>query len=73
MSIVDVYDALTSKRPYKEPYSHEKSMEMIIAGRGTNFDPALVDEFVKISDKIKECLASKEDHINNQRYFMYEG
>lgn len=73
MSIVDVYDALTSKRPYKEPYSHVKSMKMIIAGRGTSFDPALVDEFVKIGDKIKKCLASKEDYINNQRYFMYEG
>ena len=73
MSIVDVYDALTSKRPYKEPYSHEKSMKMIIAGRGTSFDPALVDEFVKIGDKIKKCLASKENYINNQRYFMYEG
>ena len=48
-------------------------MKMIIAGRGTSFDPALVDEFVKISDKIKKCLASKEDYINNQRYFMYEG
>lgn len=50
-----------------------KINEMIIAGRGTSFDPALVDEFVKIGDKIKECLASKEDYINNQRYFMYEG
>lgn len=60
MSIVDVYDALTSKRPYKEPYSHVKSMKMIIAGRGTSFDPALVDEFVKIGDKIKNVLLQRK-------------
>jgi len=59
MSIVDVYDALTSRRPYKEPYSHEKSMAIIVEGRGTQFDPDLVDEFVNISPIIKECLMNK--------------
>ncbi len=59
MSIVDVYDALTSRRPYKEPYSHEKSMAIIVEGRGTQFDPELVDEFVNISGVIKECLMNK--------------
>lgn len=59
MSVVDVYDALTSKRPYKEPFSHEKSMAIIVKGRGTQFDPDLVDEFVNIGDVIKECLMNK--------------
>lgn len=68
MSIVDVYDALTSKRPYKEPYSHEKSLELIKANRGESFDPDLVDEFVKISDKIYECLLTKEKLVKEQ-YF----
>lgn len=59
MSIVDVYDALTSRRPYKEPFSHEKSMAIIVEGRGTQFDPNLVDEFVNIGEVIKECLMNK--------------
>lgn len=59
MSIVDVYDALTSERPYKKPFSHEKSMALIVEGRGTQFDPELVDEFVKYSDLIKLCLEKK--------------
>lgn len=61
MSIVDVYDALTSKRPYKEPFSHEESMAIIAEGRETQFDPDLVDEFIKISDTIEECLRRKEE------------
>lgn len=65
MSIVDVYDALTSKRPYKEPYSHEKSMAIIVEGRGEFFDPDLVDEFIKISPIISECLKQKEKLRNS--------
>lgn len=61
MSIVDVYDALTSKRPYKEPFSHEKAYAIIVEGRGTQFDPELVDEFVNISDIIRDRLKHKEE------------
>ena len=60
MSVVDVYDALTSERPYKQPFSHEKSMAIIVEGSGTQFDPDLVDKFVKYSDDIKECLERKK-------------
>lgn len=45
MTIVDAYDALRSKRVYKESYSHEKSLEIIRSGRGTHFDPVLTDVF----------------------------
>jgi PAS domain S-box-containing protein len=41
-SIVDVYDALRSKRPYKEAFSEEKTFEIIAKGSGTHFDPLLV-------------------------------
>ncbi|MDR2861384.1 MAG: response regulator [Syntrophobacterales bacterium] len=54
MAIVDVYDALISERPYKKAFSHEEAMENIAAGRGTQFDPGLVDLFICLSDKIKE-------------------
>jgi putative two-component system response regulator len=60
MSIVDVYDALTSKRPYKEPFTHEKAMTIIAEGRGKLFDPELADEFIKISSQIKECMECKQ-------------
>ena len=72
MSIVDVYDALTSERPYKKPFSHEKSMAIISEGSGKDFDPELVEEFINIQDKIRECLATKEDILVKQQYFMYE-
>lgn len=71
MSIVDVYDALTSRRPYKEPYSHEKTMTMIAESSGSQFDPALVAEFLDISNVIKECLDTKEDMIKNKQYFVF--
>lgn len=70
MSIVDVYDALTSARPYKEVISHETAMEMIIEGAGTQFDPALIKEFKDISNVIKECLDSKEQMIQEKSYFV---
>ena len=61
MSIVDVYDALTSKRPYKEPFSHEKACAIIVAGKGTQFDPDLVDEFIKAEDIMRDRLAHKDE------------
>ncbi|MGI6733279.1 MAG: HD-GYP domain-containing protein [Anaerovoracaceae bacterium] len=53
MAIVDVYDALRSKRSYKDSFSHEKSIAIIQEGRGTHFDPLLVDIFVKYQDEFR--------------------
>lgn len=59
MAIVDVYDALRSKRIYKEAFSHEKSLEIMLSERGTHFDPVLLDAFFEIENSIidifKEC------------------
>lgn len=57
MAIADVYDALTSKRPYKPAFSHEKAMEIITAGSGTHFDPILVGVFINIQDIIGQIAA----------------
>lgn len=54
MAIADVYDALVSERPYKEAYSHEKAVEIIREGRGTQFDPELTDIFVSVADMFRE-------------------
>lgn len=72
MSIVDVYDALTSKRPYKEPFSHEKAMTIIVSKSGSDFDPDLVTEFVNIGSTVQECLRTKEEILIRQQYFMCE-
>lgn len=47
MALADVYDALRSKRVYKEAFSHEKSIEIISLSKGSHFDPALVDVFIQ--------------------------
>ena len=69
MALVDVYDAMTSKRPYKEPISHEKTMAFIAANSGTQFDPDLVNEFLNIGNVIKECLETKEQMVEKKQYF----
>ncbi len=46
MALADVYDALTSKRVYKDAFSHEKASAIIVEGRGTQFDPLVVDAFL---------------------------
>jgi putative two-component system response regulator len=51
-AIADVFDALTSKRPYKEPFSIEKSMSIIMEGRGSHFDPDVLDAFIAVKDEI---------------------
>lgn len=48
MSIVDVYDALTTKRSYKEAFSHEAAVDIIIKGKGTAFDPKLIEVFEQV-------------------------
>ncbi|MDL2229307.1 response regulator [Treponema sp. OttesenSCG-928-L16] len=55
MAIVDVYDALISKRPYKEPLSYEEAEEIIKDGRGKHFDPQLTDLFLSIAGRFKEA------------------
>jgi len=48
VAVVDVFDALVSKRPYKEAWPHEDALEAILKGSGTQFDPNVVEVFVKL-------------------------
>lgn len=50
MAVGDVYDALISRRPYKEPMPHNQAVQLIIDGRGTHFDPDIVDAFIALQD-----------------------
>ena len=44
-AVADVYDALSSRRPYKEPFRREKCFEILAEYRGTKFDPRVLDAF----------------------------
>ena len=54
VGIADTFDALTSKRPYKEPYPVEVAVEIIRSERGTHFDPEVVDVFLENIGTIKQ-------------------
>ena len=54
MSIADVYDALISKRVYKPPFTHKKAVGIIIEGKGSHFDPKLVDAFINTQEEFRE-------------------
>ncbi len=51
IALADVYDALTTKRFYKEAYTHEKSRQIIIDLKGTHFDPEVLDVFLALADE----------------------
>lgn len=53
LAVVDVYDALTSKRQYKEAMSHEEAVKMIIMGNGTQFDPKIIKVFSEVHNRLK--------------------
>ena len=53
MSIADVYDALVSKRVYKEPMSFEKAAQIMVEGMGTQFDPNMLLVFLNCREKLE--------------------
>jgi PAS domain S-box-containing protein len=53
VALADVYDALTSKRVYKEAFSHETAMNIIVKDRGKHFDPEIVDAFLEHADEFR--------------------
>jgi putative two-component system response regulator len=50
MALVDVYDALTNKKPYKDALPHDQACEIIVSEKGCHFDPELVDVFIECRD-----------------------
>lgn len=58
MAVADVYDALISKRVYKPAFSHEQACATIIKGRGSHFDPDMVDAFVELTEDFR-CIAQR--------------
>ena len=57
MAVADVFDALVSKRCYKEPYPLETAYKIIEESSGSHFDPAIVEIFLSLKPEIEEVLA----------------
>ncbi len=71
-AIADVFDALTSMRPYKEPFSIEKSFTIIKDERGDHFDPDIVDAFFAIENEILSIKKKYKD-INQSKFLQMTG
>jgi PAS domain-containing protein len=66
MALADVYDALTSRRVYKEAYSHERSKSMIVAAAGRHFDPAMVEAFLAHEERFITVRAQYAETGNKE-------
>lgn len=62
-AIADVFDALMSRRPYKEPLSFEETMGILEEGAGSHFDPLLVEKFKSIARQLQSEWAGREDDL----------
>ena len=67
MALSDVYDALVSKRVYKESFSYDKTISIIVEGRAKHFDPVLVDAFLEIHDQFEEIAENHSDSSINKK------
>jgi HD-GYP domain-containing protein (c-di-GMP phosphodiesterase class II) len=59
-----VYDALVSERPYKQPFTHEKAVEIIKSDSGTHFDPNLVEVFLGAQEIFR--FTAQEFRVNSE-------
>ena len=62
MAVADVYDALISRRVYKPPFSQEKSLAIMREGRGSHFDPDILDAFLAHTDEFRAIAERFADH-----------
>jgi PAS domain S-box-containing protein len=62
VAVADVYDALTTRRFYKEAFSHSKAMQIISNLKGTHFDPEVVDSFMALEAQFNRIREEKLKH-----------
>ena len=60
MAVADVFDALVSKRSYKDPFPFEKAMDIIREGAGSHFDPHVAEAFMHAERKVREVLSGRQ-------------
>ena len=61
MAVADVYDALTTRRVYKDAMPHDQAIVIIMEGRGSHFDPDAVDAFAAITDQFRDIAGRYSD------------
>jgi HD-GYP domain-containing protein (c-di-GMP phosphodiesterase class II) len=72
-AIADVFDALTSKRPYKNPFGFEETMQILHQERGVHFDPTLLDAFAGIAAELHRKYAGGEEGYLRQELVAMVG
>ena len=73
MAVADVYDALISRRLYKEPMTHAQAAQIIVDGRGSHFDPDVVDAFVAVEREfqlIAESFPDSDEDLQKKIEFL---
>ncbi|MFA7281519.1 MAG: two-component system response regulator [Sterolibacterium sp.] len=73
MAVADVYDALISRRVYKEGMPHEKAAKILIEGRGSHFDPDMIDAFIEIQEEfraIAKRFADSDADISKKKEYQ---
>jgi putative two-component system response regulator len=65
MALADVYDALSSKRVYKPAFPHTRAVEIIRAGRGSHFDPEVLDVFLELADEFQNIALRFSDNATD--------
>jgi response regulator RpfG family c-di-GMP phosphodiesterase len=66
IALVDVYDAVRTRRLYRDPLSHAEAVVLIVKGRGSHFDPAVVDAFMTVSP-VLEQLSEDDEAVASSR------
>ena len=61
MSLADMYDALVTKRPYKDGWTHQAAVDEIVGKKGTFFDPTVVEAFLQEGDAFKRIAKQYQD------------
>jgi adenylate cyclase len=62
MAVVDVYDAIRTRNLYHKPMSQDEAVKLIIDGKGTHFDPAVVEAFVQVSPMLHHLSQHPDEH-----------
>jgi putative two-component system response regulator len=66
MAVADVYDALISRRVYKAPFPHEQAIEMIVAEKGSHFDPDIVDALLLVASDFAAIARNFSDESGEE-------
>jgi putative two-component system response regulator len=72
MAVADVYDALISKRIYKDPMTHDEAIEIIKSGRGSHFDPKIVDCALDLENTFQNIAQTYADFDPTMTIFDHD-